>query len=93
MSNQRLTAYDYSASAFNIYLGLDRRFEPERYGIGNWNIWYYPTGNLNQEYQNQLQGDLSHPWIFLFLPYDEILRTGNGSSRASCAGNRYCLPV
>lgn len=66
--HQRLTDYQYSASAFNIYLGLDSRFEPERYGIGNWNLWYYPTGNLNQEYQKQLQGDLSHPWIFLSCP-------------------------
>jgi all-trans-retinol 13,14-reductase len=65
---QRLTGYEYSASAFNIYLGLDARFKPESYGIGNWNIWYYPTGNLNQEYQKQLQGDLSHPWIFLSCP-------------------------
>jgi all-trans-retinol 13,14-reductase len=64
----RLTDYQYSTSAFNIYLGLDQRFEPERYGLGNWNIWYYPTGNLNQEYQQQLQGDLSHPWIFLSCP-------------------------
>jgi len=64
----RLTDYQYSASAFNIYLGLDSRFQPERYGIGNWNIWYYPLGNLNQEYQKQLQGDLSHPWIFLSCP-------------------------
>lgn len=65
---QRLTGYEYSASAFNIYLGLDQRFNPERYGIGNWNVWYYPMGNLNQEYQKQLQGDLSHPWIFLSCP-------------------------
>lgn len=64
----RLTDYQYSTSAFNIYLGVDDRFEPERYGIGNWNIWYYPTGNLNQEYQNQLQGDLDHPWVFLSCP-------------------------
>jgi phytoene dehydrogenase-like protein len=65
---QRLTNYEYSASAFNIYLGLDRRFEPERYGIRNWNIWYYPTGDLNQAYQRQLDGDLNHPWIFLSCP-------------------------
>lgn len=65
---QRLTGYEYSASAFNIYLGLDSRFEPQRYGIGNWNIWYYPTGDLNQEYQQQLAGDLTHPWIFLSCP-------------------------
>jgi all-trans-retinol 13,14-reductase len=66
--HRRLTGYEYSASAFNIYLGLDSRFEPERYGIGAWNIWYYPTGDLNYEYEKQLQGDLSHPWIFLSCP-------------------------
>jgi phytoene dehydrogenase-like protein len=65
---RRLTGYEYSASAFNIYLGLDSRFEPERYGIGNWNTWYYPTGNLNREYQQQLQGDFSQPWIFFSCP-------------------------
>lgn len=73
---QRLTGYQYSASAFNIYLGLDSRFEPERYGIGNWNIWYYPTGNLNQAYQNQLAGDLRHPWIFLSCPTMKSLEPG-----------------
>ncbi|MCF4969076.1 phytoene desaturase family protein [Nostoc sp. CMAA1605] len=65
---RRLTGYEYSASAFNIYLGLDSHFQPQNYGIGNWNIWYYPTGNLNREYQQQLQGDFSHPWIFLSCP-------------------------
>lgn len=64
----RLTDYEYSASAFNIYLGLDSRFNPASYGIGNWNIWYYPTGNLNEEYQRQLEGNLEHPWIFLSCP-------------------------
>ncbi|MGG6237297.1 phytoene desaturase family protein [Nodosilinea sp. AN01ver1] len=65
---QRLTGYEYSASAFNIYLGLDERFDPANYGIGNGNIWYYPTGDLNQEYRRQLQGNLEHPWIFLSCP-------------------------
>jgi all-trans-retinol 13,14-reductase len=65
---QRLTGYEYSASAFNIYLGLDRKFDPQRYGIGNWNIWYYPMGDLNREYQQQLEGNLEHPWIFLSCP-------------------------
>ncbi|WP_088889177.1 phytoene desaturase family protein [Leptolyngbya ohadii] len=65
---RRLTQYEYSASAFNIYLGLNQQFKPENYGIGNWNIWYYPTGDLNQEYQQQLQGNLQHPWIFLSCP-------------------------
>lgn len=65
---RRLTDYEYSASAFNIYLGLDDRFEPERYGLGNWNVWYYPTDNLNWAYQQQLQGNFEHPWIFLSCP-------------------------
>jgi all-trans-retinol 13,14-reductase len=65
---QRLTSYEYSASAFNIYLGLDRTFDPQKYGIGNWNIWYYPTGDLNLAYQQQLAGNLHHPWIFLSCP-------------------------
>lgn len=64
----RLTDYEYSMSAFNIYLGVDDRFEPARYGLGSWNIWYYPTGNLNQEYEQQRQGNLEHPWIFLACP-------------------------
>ncbi|MEN9202564.1 MAG: NAD(P)/FAD-dependent oxidoreductase [Thermostichus sp. DG_1_6_bins_120] len=65
---QRLTGYEYSASAFNIYLGLDERFNPARYGIGNWNIWYYPDGDLNRAYDRQLAGNLEHPWIFLSCP-------------------------
>ena len=65
---QRLTTYEYSASAFNIYLGLDQRFEPHNYGLGNWNIWYYPNSDLNQAYQQQLEGNLEHPWIFLSCP-------------------------
>lgn len=65
---QRLTGYEYSASAFNIYLGLDRAFEPLKYGIGNWNIWYYPQEDLNQSYRQQLEGNLEHPWIFLSCP-------------------------
>lgn len=65
---RRLTNYEYSASAFNIYLGLDSGFKPESYGIGNWNIWYYPDGDLNHAYQQQLEGNLEHPWIFLSCP-------------------------
>jgi phytoene dehydrogenase-like protein len=65
---QRLTDYEYSISAFNIYLGLHHTFDPQKYGIGNWNIWYYPDSNLNRAYQRQLEGDLHHPWIFLSCP-------------------------
>lgn len=76
--HQCLTSYEYSASAFNIYLGLDSRFDPQRYGIGNWNIWYYPTGDLNREYQQQLAGDLNHLWIFLSCPTMKSSEPGMG---------------
>ncbi|MEM6452018.1 MAG: NAD(P)/FAD-dependent oxidoreductase [Cyanobacteria bacterium P01_D01_bin.105] len=66
--HHRLTDYEYSMSAFNIYLGLDEGFDPDRYDLGDWNIWYYPTGNLNSEYDQQLQGNFEHPWIFLSCP-------------------------
>ncbi|MEJ6484652.1 NAD(P)/FAD-dependent oxidoreductase [Nostoc punctiforme UO1] len=75
---KRLTNYQYSASAFNIYLGLDSRFDPQRYGIGNWNVWYYPTGDLNREYQQQLEGDFSQPWIFLSCPTMKSSEPGMG---------------
>lgn len=75
---KRLTNYEYSTSAFNIYLGLDSRFDPRRYGIGNWNVWYYPTSNLNEAYQRQLKGDLSHPWIFLSCPTMKSTEPGMG---------------
>jgi all-trans-retinol 13,14-reductase len=65
---RRLTKYDYSTSAFNLYLGLDQRFCPQDYGLGNWNIWYYPNGNLNESYTQQFAGNLDHPWIFLSCP-------------------------
>ena len=66
--HHRLTNYEYSASAFNIYLGLNSEFKPESYGLGNWNIWYYPDGDLNRAYQEQLAGNLERPWIFLSCP-------------------------
>lgn len=64
----RLTHYDYSTSAFNLYFGLDSRFNPQEYGLGNWNLWYYPNGNLNESYAQQFLGNLDHPWIFLSCP-------------------------
>lgn len=65
---ERLTSYDYSTSAFNIYFGLSYGFEPQRYGLGNWNIWYYPNSNLNDAYRRQLEGDLQRPWLFVSCP-------------------------
>ena len=73
---KRLTNYDYSTSAFNIYLGLDSRFDPQAYGLGNWNIWYYPNGDLNLAYQQQLAGNLEHPWLFLSCPTLKSLEPG-----------------
>ncbi|MEB3293654.1 MAG: NAD(P)/FAD-dependent oxidoreductase [Synechococcales bacterium] len=66
--HRRLTSYQYSSSAFNVYLGLDASFNPSHYGLGNLNVWYYPDGDLNHAYDRQLKGDLDHPWIFLSCP-------------------------
>jgi all-trans-retinol 13,14-reductase len=65
---RRITNYQYSISAFNIYLGVNERFDPTRYGLGAWNVWYYPQGNLNKSYQQQWEGNLDHPWVFLACP-------------------------
>jgi all-trans-retinol 13,14-reductase len=65
---QRLTNYEYSASSFNLYLGLDHHFNPQDYDIGNWNVWYYPNRDLNESYAQQLLGNLDRPWIFLSCP-------------------------
>ncbi len=65
---QRLTGYEYSASAFNLYLGLAESFTPQSYKLGNWNLWYYPDRDLNRAYQQQLDGNLDHPWIFVSCP-------------------------
>ena len=66
---ERLTSYEYSTSAFNIYLGLDRKFDPQRYGIGNWNVWYYPNGKSatfgnNWYYPNGRNARFGSSWYY-----------------------------
>ena len=46
--------------------GLDLR----EHGFGNWNVWHYPSDDLNAIYRRQLAGagDATDPWLFLSTP-------------------------
>jgi len=60
--------YDYSAASFSIYLGV-RGLDLRDYGFGNWNVWHYPSLDVNAAYAAQHdRGDLSDPWIFMSTP-------------------------
>jgi len=60
--------YDYSASSFSVYLGV-RGIDLRDYGFGNWNVWHYPSLDLNAIYAAQHgRGDLSDPWLFMSTP-------------------------
>lgn len=60
--------YDYSASSFSVYLGV-RGIDLREHGFGNWNVWHYPSLDLNAAYAAQHDSDdLSSPWIFMSTP-------------------------
>ena len=90
---QRLTGYEYSASAFNIYLGLDQRFDHNDTASAIGISGIIPMATLNQAYQQQLEGNFDHPWIFLSCPTIKSTEPGMAPSRSSCVRNRYHLPL
>ncbi len=60
--------YDYSASSFSIYLGI-KGLDLRDYGFGNWNVWHYPSLDINATYDAQHnRGELSKPWLFMSTP-------------------------
>jgi phytoene dehydrogenase-like protein len=60
--------YDYSASSFSVYLGV-RGLDLRDHGFGNWNVWHYPSLDINAAYAAQHQrDDLSDPWLFISTP-------------------------
>ena len=60
--------YEYSASAFTLYLGLEG-VDLRDHGFGNFNLWHYPEADINRLYRRQLEEhDLSNPWLFLASP-------------------------
>ncbi len=60
--------YEYSSSAYILYLGL-KGIDLRDYGFGNWNIWHYPHLDINRIYQDQINHNrLDDPWVFLSSP-------------------------
>jgi hypothetical protein len=46
--------YEYSASAFTLYLGLEG-VDLREHGFGRSNIWHYPDDDINAAYRRQLE--------------------------------------
>lgn len=64
----RRVDYDYSTSAFSIYLGV-RGIDLRDHGFGNWNVWHYPGLDLDATYAAQhRRDDLDDPWLFMSTP-------------------------
>lgn len=61
-------SYEYSASAFTLYLGL-ADIDLRDHGFGRANFWHYPDEDINAAYRRQLEDhDLSNPWLFISSP-------------------------
>jgi all-trans-retinol 13,14-reductase len=61
--------YEYSASSFSLYLGVRGDLDLRAHGFGNWNVWHYPSLDINAAYDRQHQrDDLSDPWLFISTP-------------------------
>jgi len=64
----RKVDYDYSASSFSVYLGV-KGIDLRDHGFGNWNMWHYPSLDINAAYAAQHdRDDLSDPWLFMSTP-------------------------
>ncbi|MBK7535344.1 MAG: NAD(P)/FAD-dependent oxidoreductase [Myxococcales bacterium] len=61
--------YEYSSGNFTLYLGV-QGLDLREHGFGNWNVWHYPSDDLNAIYRRQLAGagDATDPWLFLSTP-------------------------
>lgn len=61
--------YEYSASSFSLYLGVRGDLDLRAHGFGNWNVWHYPSLDINAAYDRQhARDDLSDPWLFISTP-------------------------
>jgi phytoene dehydrogenase-like protein len=59
--------YAYSHAGITLYLGL-KGIDLRDYGFGSFNVWSYPHDDIDAIYQQQDEGDLSSPWLFLSTP-------------------------
>ncbi len=65
---RRKLEYPYSTSTFTLYLGIEG-IDLREHGFGSYNVWHYPSADLNGIYHRQGEGrDLSDPWLFLSTP-------------------------
>jgi phytoene dehydrogenase-like protein len=77
--------YDYSASSFSIYLGV-RGIDLREHGFGNWNVWHYPSLDINATYAAQHERDnLDNPWLFMSTP---TLCSPSAATRHAPAGEQ-----
>ena len=67
-SFNRKLSYEYSPSAFTIYLGL-KDINLKDYGFGSWNIWHYSKSDINKVFENQLNdNNYDNPSLFISTP-------------------------
>ncbi len=60
--------YPYSSGNITLYLGV-AGIDLRDHGFGSWNVWHYPTDDINAIYRRQLVGqDYSDPWLFMSTP-------------------------
>jgi all-trans-retinol 13,14-reductase len=60
--------YEYSSGNFTLYVGV-RGLDLRQHGFGSWNVWHYPSDDLNAIYRRQLvDRDCSEPWLFMSTP-------------------------
>ncbi len=77
--------YEYSASSFSLYLGV-RGIDLREHGFGNWNVWHYPSLDVNAAYAAQHERDnLDDPWLFMSTP---TLCSPNASARHAPDGEQ-----
>ena len=61
-------SYNYSPSAFSVYLGL-KDVNLSDYGFGSWNIWHYTNLDINHVFDQQLfYNDFNTPSLFISTP-------------------------
>lgn len=58
--------FEYSISVFSMYLGL-KGVDLPACGIGNHNVWYYPSNDLNALYRRAMRDDEPPDEPFLFI--------------------------
>lgn len=70
---QKSLQYEYSCGTLNLYLGV-RGLDLRQHGFGSFNVWHYPSDDINAIYKRQNQAhDFSEPWLFMSTP---TLHTG-----------------